>query len=234
MRGTLFRDWASHSYTTRFLPSLHSPTCTLSTCPRYDVPPYNTYFRLQQAGQNSVYIGNLAWSVTSEQLQAVLQQAGPVVSCEVQTASNGKSRGFGLATFADAASAQHAITSLRDYEIEGRLIFLREDRGHLPRPEKDVTTKPRRAKAVVPDTPAEPSTKLFCGNLPWRYTGDDLKGMFTAHSPTSAMVQVGRDGRSRGFGIVEFANVDQASAAMNALNNTAIDGREMNVRFDRK
>lgn len=191
-------------------------------------------FSMESApGQNAVYVGNLAWSVTSEQLMNVLQQAGPVVSCEVQTTSNGKSRGFGLATFADADSAQHAIQTLRDYEIEGRLIFLREDRGHLPRPEKDTKSRQQR-KAPEPDTPAEPSTKLFVGNLPWRITGDDLKGMFSAHNPTSSLVQVGRDGRSRGYGIVEFASVDAATAAMNAVNGQVLDGRDINVRFDRK
>ena len=75
-----------------------------------------------------VFIGNLAWAVTSEQLRECLEAAGGLTSCEVQYAGEGHSKGFGLAEFSDASGAANAIATLNDHELEGRRIFIREDR----------------------------------------------------------------------------------------------------------
>jgi RNA recognition motif-containing protein len=72
---------------------------------------------------------------------------------------------------------------------------------------------------------------IYVGNLSWSCTNDDLMQLFSQHG-TVARAQVILDretGRSRGFGFVEMANPDEASAAVAALNNSDFQGRPLTV-----
>ena len=73
--------------------------------------------------------------------------------------------------------------------------------------------------------------KLFVGNLPFKTTGDDLKGVFSAAGTCeSASVIMDREtGKSRGFGFVEMASEAEAEAATANLNGSELDGRKITV-----
>lgn len=73
--------------------------------------------------------------------------------------------------------------------------------------------------------------KLYVGNLAYAITDDRLREIFAPYGEvTSAKVVIDRDsGRSKGFGFVEFSADDQASAAIQALHESDIDGRKLNV-----
>ena len=75
-----------------------------------------------------VYVGNLSYSVTDEDLQECMKTAGPVLSCTVVTGNDGRSKGYGLVEFQNALAAKQAILILNNYELLGRQIFVREDR----------------------------------------------------------------------------------------------------------
>jgi len=75
------------------------------------------------------------------------------------------------------------------------------------------------------------SNKLYVGNLSFRVTSEDLQEHFaTVGTVESANVVMDREtGRSRGFGFVEMANEDAASAAIAQFNGQEYDGRSMVV-----
>lgn len=75
------------------------------------------------------------------------------------------------------------------------------------------------------------STKLYVGNLSFRVSSDDLFEHFSqAGSVESANVVQDREtGRSRGFGFVEMASDDEATAAIAQFNGTEYDGRNLVV-----
>lgn len=75
------------------------------------------------------------------------------------------------------------------------------------------------------------AAKLFVGSLAWGTTDDGLKAHFEAAGPVvSARVITDREtGRSRGFGFVEFENDDDAKKAIDTLNGSQLDGREIAV-----
>ena len=75
------------------------------------------------------------------------------------------------------------------------------------------------------------STKLFVGSLPWSVSDDKLKEIFEAHGTVvSAKVITDRDtSRSRGFGFVEMESSSDANNAIQALNNSELDGRNIVV-----
>ncbi|MBX3367941.1 MAG: RNA-binding protein [Phycisphaeraceae bacterium] len=73
--------------------------------------------------------------------------------------------------------------------------------------------------------------KIYVGNLSFNTSESQLRQLFEAHgSVTSASLVMDREtGRPRGFGFVEMSDDDQARAAMNALNGSSVDGRDLTV-----
>lgn len=73
--------------------------------------------------------------------------------------------------------------------------------------------------------------RLFVGNLAYSTTEDRLRQEFQRFgNVTSVAVVIDRmSGRSRGFGFVEFATSEEGQSAMNELNGTELDGREIVV-----
>ena len=74
---------------------------------------------------------------------------------------------------------------------------------------------------------------IYVGNISWWLTDQDLENVFAEHGTvTSAKIITDRaTGRSRGFGFVEMS--DGAEAAIEALNGTEVDGRELVVNESR-
>ncbi|MCB9655804.1 MAG: RNA-binding protein [Deltaproteobacteria bacterium] len=73
--------------------------------------------------------------------------------------------------------------------------------------------------------------KLYVGNLAYSTTEAELEDAFRSHGDvTSVKVVTDRDtGRPRGFAFVEMADEAGAAAAINALNETSLGGRTIQV-----
>jgi RNA recognition motif-containing protein len=68
-----------------------------------------------------LFVGNLSWSVTSDQLKKQFEQAGVVVDAVVLTdRTTGRSKGFGFVEMATEEEAQKAVTMFADQDWEGR------------------------------------------------------------------------------------------------------------------
>lgn len=74
-------------------------------------------------------------------------------------------------------------------------------------------------------------SKLFIGGLAWATDDNSLRAKFEEFGTVEeAIVVKDRDtGRSRGFGFVRYASDDEATNAMNAMNNAEFDGRTIRV-----
>lgn len=72
---------------------------------------------------------------------------------------------------------------------------------------------------------------IYCGNLPYRMTDQDLSELFAEYGEvTSARIIKDREtGRSKGFGFVEMENDSEANEAISALDDTAVQGRNIKV-----
>ena len=93
----------------------------------------------------NIYVGNLNWNMTSEDLQALFAPYGEVASAKIITDKfkNNRSKGFGFVEMPDDEAAKAAIAALHESEIEGRKIVVNES---APRPEgerKERSFKPR-------------------------------------------------------------------------------------------
>ncbi len=76
-----------------------------------------------------LYVGNLAYSVTSSDLEALFSQAGRVESAAVIADKfSGQSKGFGFVEMSDAGEAAKAIEQFNETELKGRNIRVDEAR----------------------------------------------------------------------------------------------------------
>lgn len=84
-------------------------------------------------------------------------------------------------------------------------------------------------------TPAEPNQKLFIGGLAWAATDEDLMEAFSKFGEvvSASVVKYPDTGRSKGFGFVEFATVEEATEAKEKMDGQEIAGRPIKVDFAR-
>jgi RNA recognition motif-containing protein len=69
----------------------------------------------------NIYVGNLPWSTTTDDLYAMFQQYGAVTRAQVVTdRETGRSRGFGFVEMPNEAEAQAAIAALNEQPMNGR------------------------------------------------------------------------------------------------------------------
>jgi RNA recognition motif-containing protein len=75
------------------------------------------------------------------------------------------------------------------------------------------------------------SKKIYVGNLPFSMTEDSLHSLFEAEGQVTKtnLIMDRYSGRSRGFGFVEMTNDEEATAAIDKLNNYEADGRKLVV-----
>jgi len=84
--------------------------------------------RGESVAGRQVFVGNLPWSATTEDLQDNFTSCGAVLAAEVVTRQDGKSAGFGSVLFETAEGAQEAIAQFNDAEFDGRPMIVKLDK----------------------------------------------------------------------------------------------------------
>jgi len=81
-----------------------------------------------------LYIGNLSFDATNEDLQELFAQAGTCESASVITdRATGRSRGFGFVEMGTNEEAQQAVQQFNGHELKGRAIRVDEAREQQSR-----------------------------------------------------------------------------------------------------
>jgi len=80
--------------------------------------------------ERSVFVGNIAYKASEEDLTQLFSQAGQVLSfrliCDRET---GRPKGYGFCEFADAAGANNALSSFNGFEFHGRALRVDKSKG---------------------------------------------------------------------------------------------------------
>ncbi len=82
----------------------------------------------------NLYVGNLIWEASADDLLALFQQQGRIALAQViMDRETGKSRGFGFVEMEDDAEAAKTIETLNGFSYKGRPLIVKEahsrDRG---------------------------------------------------------------------------------------------------------
>jgi RNA recognition motif-containing protein len=123
-----------------------------------------------------VYVGNLSWSCTDEDLYEVFASFAPADARVERRSNDGKSRGFGILRFIDPQQAASAIGQLNGFLFQERELVVREE-VPVERRKPRMNEKPRReapAKAAGQSGVAKgnnveisASDTLYVNNLSW-------------------------------------------------------------------
>jgi RNA recognition motif-containing protein len=196
-------------------------------------PNAETFGNDEEQKNKRVYVGNLAWEVTGQDLKDHANEAGlDVKLANIMTAPDGRSKGCGIIEFQSAADAQQAVLTLNDTELRGRQIFVREDREEQRSGISGSTTPTGRQQSSREHSK---SRRVYVGNLSWDVAWQDLKDhMREAGEVSHAEIIRDLNGRSKGCGIVEFASEEDAQSAITTLTDSELKGRMIFVREDRE
>ena len=83
----------------------------------------------------NIYVGNLSWSMTDDDLMNLFTEHGTVTSAKIlKDKMNGRSKGFGFVEMEDDEAAKAAIAALNEIEVQGRKLIVNESQ---PRQEGD-------------------------------------------------------------------------------------------------
>ena len=89
----------------------------------------------------NIYVGNLSFNVTEDELKGVFAEFGEVVSANIITDRyTGKSKGFGFIEMPNQSEAENAIKELNESPLKDRNIIVNQAR---PRADKPPQRKPR-------------------------------------------------------------------------------------------
>ncbi|XP_068584329.1 RNA-binding protein 14b isoform X1 [Cebidichthys violaceus] len=151
-----------------------------------------------------LFVGNLALDTTQEELSAIFEPYGQVVSCSVL-------RQFAFVHLQGEGAAERAIRELNGREFRGRNLVVEESRG-----------RPLH------------STKVFVGNLSGMCTTEDLQQLFQTFGKVLECDKVkARHSSSAGYAFVHMENKEDALQAIEALHGTSFKGRPLSVELSK-
>jgi RNA recognition motif-containing protein len=82
----------------------------------------------------NLYVGNLSWTMTEDDLRNLFEQYGTVSSIKiVRDRETGRSKGFGFVEMENDTEAQNALSSLYDKEVMGRKMVINEAQERPPK-----------------------------------------------------------------------------------------------------
>ncbi|KAK5149987.1 nuclear localization sequence binding protein [Recurvomyces mirabilis] len=183
---------------------------------------------------NNLFVGQLSWNMDEEWLTREFEEFGELTGVRIITdRDSGRSKGFGYIEFKDVESAIAAVEAKNGTELDGRNIRLDFSQ---PRAERDNNQTPQQKGAAraqqYGDTPKEPSSTLFVGNVSFEADENMVTEMFSEYGTIKAVrLPTDRDtGALKGFGYVEMSSIDEATAAFEAVQGADLAGRP--VRLD--
>ncbi|KAK6914802.1 RNA recognition motif domain [Dillenia turbinata] len=165
-------------------------------------------------GVANLFVKNLDPSVNSGRLHSIFCKFGTILSCKVAE-ENGRSKEFGFVQFDSEESAQAAIKVLHDTMLEGRKLYV----------SKFMKKSERRPAAKEPKF-----TNVYVKNLDEDLTEDLLRETFSKFGKTcSVVIMKNSDGKSRGFGFVNFESSEDAQKSVQAMNGSLLGSKHLYV-----
>jgi len=156
----------------------------------------------RKSGLGNVFVKNLDKAVTNKDLHELFDGCGTILSAKVASDGSGNSKGYGFVQFDTDEAAKKAIDT-----VNGKMVH-----------EKPVFVGPFVRKQER-STGSSSFSNIYVKNLGEAVTDEDLKKAFEEYGPTtSVVVMKDAEGKSRGFGFVNFEEPEHAAAAVEKLN----------------
>ncbi|EOY26974.1 Poly(A) binding protein 6, putative isoform 3 [Theobroma cacao] len=159
----------------------------------------------------SLYVGDLDPDVTELDLFRIFSTVAPIVSLRLcRCLRTGKSLRYGYINFFSDAHASKALACLNHTDLKGKPVrIMWSHRDPFPR------------KIGL--------ANLFVKNLDPTVTSARLEGIFCRFGTILSCKVAEENGKSKGFGFVQFDSEESAKAAITALHGTMLEGKKLYV-----
>jgi polyadenylate-binding protein len=172
---------------------------------------------LRKTGQGNVFIKNLDHAIDNKALHDTFAAFGNILSCKVAQDEMGNSKGYGFVHYETAEAANNAIKHVNGMLLNEKKVFVGH---HIPK--KERMSKFEEMKANF--------TNIYVKNIDLDVTDDEFRELFEKHGDiTSASIARDDQGKSRGFGFVNFIKHEAAAVAVDTLNDTDFKGQKLYV-----
>lgn len=163
--------------------------------------------RLRKTGEGNVFVKNLDLSIDNKALYDTFSLFGNILSCKVVTDRDGASQGHGFVHFETTEAAEEAIKKINGMLIAGKEVFVGQFQKRNERADTNMFTN------------------LYVKNVPKYWSEDRMKKLFeTVGEVASCVVMIDGEGKSKGFGFVDYMEHESALAALETL-----DGKELGI-----
>ncbi|KAF8910978.1 hypothetical protein CPB84DRAFT_1723164 [Gymnopilus junonius] len=172
---------------------------------------------LRKTGQGNIFIKNLDEQIDNKALHDTFAAFGNVLSCKVATDEQGRSKGYGFVHYETGEAAEEAIKAVNGMLLNDKKVYV----GH------HISRKERQSKL---DEMKAQFTNLYVKNIDPELSQEEFEKLFTQFgNVTSALISVDEEGKSKGFGFVNFENHEEAQKAVDELHDKEINGRKLFV-----
>ena len=149
------------------------------------------------AGDNNIFIKNLAKDIDNKALFDTFSDYGKILSCKVATNRDGESRGYGFIHFDTKEAAENAIAKIDQKSIEGKVVTVCHFQAKKDRPARST---------------AEIFTNVYVKNIAKDVKEPALQATAeTFGAITSMRIMLNQDGTSKGFAFINYESHENAS-----------------------
>ena len=168
----------------------------------------------RKSGVGNIFIKNLDRTIDNKALHDTFSAFGNILSCKVALDPSGQSKGYGFVHFEKEESAKLAIEKVNGMNVEGKRVYVGP---FLRRNERSSDSETK-------------FTNVFVKNVDESIDEAELSKIFGEFGPViSCIIMRDEAGTSKGFGFVNMEAPEHAAAAVDALNNKDIKGKELYV-----
>lgn len=172
---------------------------------------------LRKTGQGNVFIKNLDVAIDNKALHDTFAAFGNILSCKVAQDENGNSKGYGFVHYETDEAASQAIKHVNGMLLNEKKVYVGH---HIPK--KDRQSKFEEMKANF--------TNVYVKNINTEATDDQFRELFEKFGDvTSSSLARDQEGKSRGFGFVNFTTHEAAAQAVEELNAKDFLGQDLYV-----
>ncbi|KAJ8496153.1 hypothetical protein ONZ51_g1292 [Trametes cubensis] len=172
---------------------------------------------LRKTGQGNIFIKNLDEQIDNKALHDTFAAFGTVLSCKVATDEHGRSKGYGFVHYETAEAAETAIKAVNGMLLNDKKVYVGH---HISRKERQSKMEEMKAQF----------TNIYVKNVDSEVTQEEFLQLFEPFGKiTSAVLQTDDEGKSRGFGFVNFETHEEAQKAVEALHDSDFHGKKLFV-----
>jgi polyadenylate-binding protein len=172
---------------------------------------------LRKSGVGNIFIKNLDPSIDHRALYDTFSTFGTILSCKVAHDESGKSMGYAFVHYETGEAAEKAIQKVNGMLLNDKIVFV----GPF---------KSRKEREKTGEYKANEFTNVYVKNVDASVTKEKLLEAFAKFGEiTNAVVMINEDGKSKGFGFMNFKDHEAAQRAVDEMNGKVFEGKVLFV-----